>query len=93
MKGDMLIFDDSQKDEFIEIFKTPPIPPTEFKKIRKRQANAYFLVNTSPWTDCFCADNLLYEHTHLSAPRRGAQERKPPRQETGPSPANLEGTR
>ena len=29
----------------------------------------------------------------LPAPRRGAQERKPPRQETGPSPANLEGTR
>ena len=32
--------------------------------------------------------NLFY-----TAPRRGAQERKPPRQETGPSPANLEGTR
>ena len=29
----------------------------------------------------------------LPAPRRGAQERKPPRQETGPFPANLEGTR
>ena len=29
----------------------------------------------------------------FTAPRRGAQERKPPRQETGPSPANLEGTR
>lgn len=29
-----------------------------------------------------------------SAPRRGAPEvRKPPSQETGPSPANLEGTR
>lgn len=32
--------------------------------------------------------NLFY-----TTPRRGAQERKPPRQETGPSPANLEGTR
>jgi hypothetical protein len=33
--------------------------------------------------------NLFY-----TAPRRGAPEaRKPPRQETGPSPANLEGTR
>ena len=30
----------------------------------------------------------------LTAPRRGAPEaRKPPRQETEPSPANLEGTR
>ena len=50
---DILLFDDPQKDEFIEIFKTPPIPPIEFKKIRKRQANAYILANTSPWTDCF----------------------------------------
>lgn len=30
---------------------------------------------------------------NFTAPRRGAQERKPPRQETGPSPAILEGTR
>ena len=36
---------------------------------------------------------VLPEVKHLSAPRRGAQERKPPRQETGPSPAILEGTR
>ena len=26
---DILLFDDPQKDEFIEIFKTPPIPPIE----------------------------------------------------------------
>lgn len=30
---------------------------------------------------------------NFTAPRRGAQKRKPPRQETGPSPAILEGTR
>lgn len=41
----------------------------------------------------FSSAELLGEGKHLSAPRRGAQERKPPRQETGPSPANLEGTR
>lgn len=64
---DILLFDDPQKDEFIDIFKTPPIPPIEFKKIRKRQANAYILANTSPWTDCFiCAGTPLYELTHLS---------------------------
>ena len=92
---DILLYDDSQKDEFIEYFKTPPILPIEFKKIRKRQANDYILANTSLWTDSFiCADKLLYERAHLSAPRRGAPEvRKPPRQETGPSPAILEGTR
>lgn len=50
---DTLLFDDPQKDEFIEIFKTPPIPPIEFKKIRRRQANVYILANTSPRTDCF----------------------------------------
>ena len=33
------------------------------------------------------------EVKNFTAPRRGAQERKPPRQETGPSPAILEGTR
>lgn len=65
---DMLLFDDPQKDEFIENFKMPPIPPIEFKKVRRRQANAYILVNPSPWTDCFiCAGTPLYELTHLSA--------------------------
>jgi len=91
---DILLLDDPQKDEFIEIFKTPPILPIEFKKIRKRQGNAYILANTSPWTDCFYLDKLLYERAHLSAPRRGEPEvLKPPRQKTGPSPAILEGTR
>lgn len=86
---DILLFDDPQKDEFIEHFKTPPIPPIEFKKIRKRQANDYILVNTSPWTDCFCADKILYELTHLSAPSGGAPEaRKSRRQEGKPTPAN-----
>ena len=91
---DILLYDDPQKDEFIEYFKTPPISPIALEKIRGRQGNVYILVNTSPWTDCFYMDKLLYERAHLSAPRRGAPEvRKPPRQETGPSPANLEGTR
>lgn len=91
---DILIFDDPQKDEFIEIFKTPPILQIEVKKILKRQANIYILANTSPWTDCFYMDKLLYERAHLSAPRRGEPEvLKPPRQKTGPSPAILEGTR
>ena len=72
---DILLFDDPQKDEFIEYFKTPPISPIVLEKIRGRQANVYILVNTSPWTDCFCADNLLYEHTHLSAPRRQTNRR------------------
>ena len=91
---DILLLDDPQKDEFIEIFKTPPILPIEFKKIRKRQASDYILVNTSLWTDSFiCADKLLYERAHLSAPRRGVPEvLKPPRQKRGPSPAILEGT-
>ena len=70
---DILLFDDPQTDEFIENFKTPPIPPIEFKKIRRRQANDYILANTSPWTDSFiCASTLLYELTHFTAPRRGA---------------------
>ena len=92
---DILIIDDPQKDEFIEIFKAPPILPIEVKKILERQANVYILANTSPWTDSFiCADKLLYERSHLSAPRRGEPEvLKPPRQKTGPSPAILEGTR
>lgn len=91
---DILIFDDPQKDEFIEIFKTPPILLIALEKIRGRQGNVYILVNTSPWMDCFYMDKLLYERAHLSAPRRGEPEvLKPPRQETGPSPAILEGTR
>lgn len=92
---DILIIDDPQKDEFIEYFKTPPIPPIALEKIRGRQGNVYILANTSPWMDCFiCADKLLYERAHLSAPRRGEPEvLKPPRQKTGPSPAILEGTR
>jgi len=91
---DILIIDDPQKDEFIEIFKAPPIPLIEVKKILERQANVYILVNTSPWTDYLYFNKLLYERAHLSAPRRGEPEvLKPPRQKTGPSPAILEGTR
>jgi len=91
---DILIIDDPQKDEFFEIFKTPPIPLIEVKKILERQANVYILANTSPWTDYLYFNKLLYERAHLSAPSGGAPEaRKSRRQETGPSPAILEGTR
>ena len=91
---DILIFDDPQKDAFIEFFKAPPIPLIEVKKILERQANVYILANTSPWTDYPYFYKLLYERAHLSAPRGGEPEvLKPPRQKTGPSPANLEGTR
>lgn len=91
---DILLLNDSQKDEFIEYFKTPPISPIALEKILGRQGVVYILVNTSPWTDCFYMDKLLYERAHLSAPRRGEPEvLKPPRQKTGPSPAILEGTR
>lgn len=91
---DILIFDDPQKDEFIEIFKAPPIPLIEVKKNLERQGNVYILVNTSPWTDYLYFNKLLYERAHLSAPRGGEPEvLKPPRQKTGPSPAILEGTR
>lgn len=38
---DILIFDDPQKDEFIEYFKTPPISPIALEKIRGRQGNVY----------------------------------------------------
>ena len=86
---DILIFDDPQKDEFIEIFKTPPIPPIVFKKIHKRQASAYILANTSPWTDCFYMDKLLYKRAHLSAPSGGAPEaRKSRSQKDKLTPAN-----
>ena len=87
---DMLIIDDPQTDEFIENFKTPPILPIEFKKIHRRQANAYFLVNTSPWTDSFiCAGTPLHELTHLSAPSGGTPEvRKSRRQQDKLTPAN-----
>lgn len=91
---DILIFDDPQKDEFIESFKTPPISPIALEKILGRQGGVYILVNTSPWTDYLYFNKLLYERAHLSAPRRGEPEvLKPPRQKTGPSPAILEGTR
>lgn len=91
---DILIVDDPQKDEFFEIFKTPPIPLIEVKKTLERQGNVYILVNTSPWTDYLYFNKLLYERAHLSAPRGGEPEvLKPPRQKTGPSPAILEGTR
>ena len=89
---DILLYDDSQKDEFIEIFKTPPIPLIEVKKILERQASDYILANTSPWMDCFYMDKLLYERSHLSAPRRGEPEvLKPPEAKDGTLPGNFGG--
>lgn len=50
---DMLIFDDPQRDELIENFKTPPILPVKFACL----TNPYIIANSTPWTDCFfCAD-------------------------------------
>ena len=68
---DMLLFDDPQTDEFIENFKTPPIPPIEFKKIRKRQANDYIFVCPSPWPDCLIADVFLYKLAQFHSPTAG----------------------
>lgn len=67
----------------------------------------YIRMNTLRWVqdDGYSCDFMFRNHkrkgctlvsveAYIPAPRRGVPEaQKPPRQETGPSPANLEGTR
>jgi hypothetical protein len=80
LRSDFFIFDDPQ---------TGDVDLDKFDELAKIRSGDYILASPSPQND-----SVQIYLEHLSAPRRGEPEvLKPPRQETGPSPAILEGTR